>query len=348
VNAALAELLHGQGRLFGKLASLGFSVGEDVMLSSVTDEIIGSFEIEGEKLDYKRVRSSVASRLGIEDFGMVKTDRDMDGIVEMMLDAVMNCNEPLTHERLFGWHATMFPYGRSGMYKITPGEYRKGDMQVVSGGFGRETVHYEAPPPERVPAEMDEFIRWVNEAQLAPAIKAGLAHFKFVTIHPFDDGNGRIARAIADMLMSRSEGESARYYSMSARIMAERKAYYDALEDAQSFTGDVTDWLIWFTGCAKRAMSDSEKKLDTAIRTAEFWDAHAHTEVNERQRLMLNKLLTGFVGKLTTSKWAKITKTSQDTALRDINDLIAKEILTKEPPSGRSTSYTLLEMTEIL
>ena len=275
---------------------------------------------------------------------MVASSRNVDGVVEMMLDATQHYAFPLTKKRLLGWHAALFPTGYSGMYKIEVGKYRTGDMQVVSGAMGKEKIHYEAPKPDLVESEMANFLDWLNNGHISidPVLKAAIAHFWFITIHPFDDGNGRIARAITDMLLARSDDTSQRFYSVSNQILEERKVYYDVLEKTQRGDGDITNWLLWFLSCLERALINTEKILESTIIKAKFWEKHSQISLNDRQRIMLNKLLDGFDGKLTSSKWAKITKTSPDTALRDIQDLISKRILQKEAQGGRSTNYELL------
>jgi Fic family protein len=342
--ALLANVRHLQGRLLGQMENLGFQLKEEAMLSTLTLDVLKSTEIEGEILNKDQVRSSIARRLGLEVSGMVDSPRNVDGVVEMMLDATQNYMQPITTERLFGWHAALFPTGYSGMYKIEVGKYRSGDMQVVSGAMGKEKVHYEAPVAERMDAEMNRFLDWFNNtsSKIDPVLKAAIAHFWFVTIHPFDDGNGRIARAITDLQLSRSDGSPQRFYSMSNQILIERKKYYEALEKAQQGTKDITDWLIWFLSCLENALVNSGDALDSVLTKARFWEQHSQTALNDRQRLMLNKLLDGFEGKLTSSKWAKITKCSQDTAIRDIQDLINKGVLQKEAQGGRSTNCELI------
>jgi Fic family protein len=340
----LSTVRHKQGRLLGKLEGLGFRLREEATLETLTEDVIKSSEIEGEKLPADQVRSSIARRLGIEIAGEVAVSRNVEGIVEMMLDATQQYDLPLTDERLFGWHATLFSTGRSGMHKIQVGGWRddaKGPMQVVSGPMGREIVHYEAPDAGRVNAEMDKFIGWFNKTTMDPILKAAIAHLWFVTIHPFDDGNGRIARAIADMQLARADASHQRFYSMSAQIQRERNVYYDILEKTQKGNLDITKWLLWFIECLDGAISLSEENLSTVTQKAKFWDSHQSVALNERQRKMLNKLVDGFDGKLTSSKWAKIAKCSPDTALRDIQDLIEKGILEKEEGGGRSTSYRI-------
>jgi Fic family protein len=311
----------------------------------LTLDVVKSSEIEGELLNYQQVRSSIARRLGFETAGMVPTDRFTEGIVEMMLDATQKYQLLLEEERLFSWHAALFPFGRSGMYKIEVGQFRNEAMQIVSGAMGKEKVHYEAPPPETVKKDMDHFLFWFNnEMNLDPVLKAAIAHFWFIIIHPFDDGNGRIARAITDMQLTRSDESPLRYYSMSNQIMIERKQYYEVLQKVQHSQGDITEWILWFLHCLKSALLETEHTLQKILYKAKFWDVHQHTSMNERQRFMLNKLLDGFEGKLKTSKWAKINKCSADTALRDIKDLIEKGVLKQENEGGRSTNYELVEI----
>jgi Fic family protein len=295
-------------------------------------------------LNYEQVRSSIARRLGINTAGLVSSSRHIEGVVEMMLDATQRYTLPLTEKRLFGWHAALFPTGYSGPYRIEVGRYRTGEMQVVSGAMGKEKVHYEAVKPEMVKTEMVKFIDWFNnENRLDPVLKAGIAHFWFIIIHPFDDGNGRIGRAITDMLLARAEGSGERFYSMSSQILAERKHYYEILQKVQHSSGDITEWLDWFLNCLKKAMLATESTTKKIMRKAEFWKLHEHTPINERQRLILNTLFDNFEGKLQTSKWAKITKTSADTALRDIKDLIEKGILKQTDERGRNANYELVD-----
>ena len=341
----LAAVRLRQGRLIGRMQALGFRQQEEAVLTILTEDVLKSSEIEGEILDRDQVRSSIARRLGMDAGALPAAAREVEGVVEMMLDATQNFNSELTEERLFGWHASLFPTGRSGMSKIIVGAWRdekSGSMRVVSGAFGREKVHYEAPAAGRLGAEMKSFLEWFNaEDNTDPVIKAALAHLWFVTIHPFDDGNGRIARAIADMSLARSEDSSQRFYSMSAQIRLERKAYYDMLEVTQKGELDITPWLEWFLGCLDRAFDGAEQTLAAVFRKADFWKKHAVAKINERQRDILNRLLDGFVGKLTSSKWALIEKCSPDTALRDIQDLVDQGILAKDEGGGRSTSYSL-------
>lgn len=330
------------------MEGLGFQLQSEASLKTLTLDVLKSSEIEGELLDAEQVRSSIARRLGIDIAGLVPADRYVEGIVEMMLDATQQYQQLLSEDRLFGWHAALFPTGWSGMHKIVVGAWRdnkkEDPMQVVSGPTGKEKVHYEAPAADVLGTEMNQFINWFNEDNSMDAvIKAAIAHLWFVTIHPFDDGNGRIARAIADMQLARADGTSHRFYSMSAQIRKERKEYYNILEITQKGSLDITRWLAWFLQCLDRAIAATDETLGGVLKKARFWEKHAATTLNERQRIMLNKLLDGFEGKLNTSKWAKITKTSQDTALRDIQDLIEKQILVKEMSGGRNTSYLLTE-----
>ncbi|WP_341023578.1 Fic family protein [Brevundimonas diminuta] len=340
----LAAVRHRQGRLIGRMEALGFALREEAVLRTLTEDVLKSSEIEGEVLDREQVRSSIARRLGMDVVGLVPADRDVEGVVEMMLDATQNYAQPLTADRLFGWHAALFPTGRSGMTRINVGAWRtpEGDpMQVVSGPIGRERVHYEAPAADRLDAEMTAFLDWFETATPDPVLKAGVAHLWFVTNHPFDDGNGRIARAIADLALARAEGTSQRFYSMSAQIRAERKTYYEMLEATQKGDLDVTAWLLWFIACLDRAFDGAETILASVMRKARFWEALADQPLNERQRKVLNRLLDGFEGKLTNAKWAALAKTSSDTALRDISDLMQRGILERDAGGGRSTSYSL-------
>lgn len=342
----LIEVRHKQGKLLGEMQSLGFGLQTEANLRTLTLDVIKSSEIEGEILDANQVRSSIAKRLGLDIAGLVPVDRDVEGVVEMMLDATQNFTTPLTDERLFGWHAALFPTGRSGMQKIVVGNWRDNEksdpMQVVSGPLGRETVHFRAPDAEVLPDEMNAFLKWFNSAvSIDPVLKAAIAHLWFVTIHPFDDGNGRIARAITDMQLARADNSSKRFYSMSAQIRKERNAYYAILEETQKDTIDITNWLHWFLSCFDRSLSATKETLAAVLQKARFWEKHVSLTLNQRQRLMMNKLLDGFEGKLNSSKWAKITKSSSDTAVRDINDLIQKGILRKDEGGGRSTSYLL-------
>jgi Fic family protein len=343
--AALAAVRHRQGKLIGRMEGLGFQLREEAVLRSLTEEVIKSSEIEGEMLDREQVRSSLARRLGMDIGALAPVDRDVEGVVEMMLDATQGFDRPLTAERLFGWHASLFPTGRSGMSRIRVGAWRddkSGPMQVVSGALGREKVHFEAPAAEKLNDEMRAFLTWFNNpGDVEPVLAAAIAHFWFVTIHPFDDGNGRIARAVADMALARSEQSPRRFYSMSAQIRADRKGYYAILEGSQRGDLDITPWVEWFLSCLDRAFSGAETILDTVLTKARFWETHAGASLNDRQRAILNRLLDGFVGKLTSSKYALLTKCSQDTALRDIDDLIRLDILARDTGGGRSTSYSL-------
>jgi Fic family protein len=346
LSAHLAAVRHRQGRLIGRMEALGFPLQSEALLQTLTEDVLKSSEIEGEALDKEQVRSSIARRLGLDIGALAPFDRDVEGVVEMMLDATQQFDRPLTKERLFDWHAALFPTGRSGITQIKVGAWRDGSagpMQVVSGPIGRERVHFEAPAADRLDSEMTRFLAWFEApTDIDPVIKAGLAHLCFVTIHPFDDGNGRIARAIADMALARSEGSSQRFYSMSAQIRIERKAYYDTLEATQKCGMDVTPWLTWFLACLGRAFEGAEATLTSVMSKARFWEQHRDASLNERQRAIINRLLNGFEGKLTSSKWALLAKCSQDTALRDIDDLMARGALAKDAAGGRSTSYSLV------
>ncbi|MDR0895235.1 MAG: Fic family protein [Prevotellaceae bacterium] len=341
--ALLGRVRHLQGKLLGQMSGLGFELRDEALLATLTEDVLRSSEIEGEILNREQVRSSIARRLGLATSGLVDSSHHIDGVVEMMLDATRRYAEPLTKERLLGWHAALFPDGYSGMYKIEVARYRSGEMQVVSGAMGKERIHYEAPQAKEVEREMATFLAWLDaESDADPVVKAAIAHLWFVTIHPFDDGNGRIARAIADMQLARSDESDRRFYSMSAQILKERKTYYDVLEAVQHGSGDITPWLEWFLACLERALLGSEAILQSVLRKAAFWERHRDTPLNDRQRRMINRLIDGFTGKLTSSKWGKITKTSTDTALRDIQDLIDKGMLRKETSGGRSTNYELI------
>lgn len=342
VNLLLGEVRYLQGKIYGQIQSLGFSLQEETNLYNLTSDVVKSAEIEGEELNYDQVRSSVARRLGIEIGGLDSVNRNVEGVVEMILDATQNYLSPLDEERLFGWHSCLFPTGRSGMYKIEVAQWRTGEMQIVSGAMGKEKIHYEAIPAQNLQKEMDIFLDWFNHHHtLDLVLKSAIAHFWFIIIHPFDDGNGRIARAISDLLLSRSDNSNYRFYSMSSQILVQKKEYYEVLKKVQHSTGDITEWIVWFLNCLKNALNDTEKSLEKVLFKSEFWKTYENTPINERQRLMLNKLLDGFDGKLKTSKWAKITKVSTDTALRDIRDLIGKGILRQEDGGGRSTNYEL-------
>ena len=345
VAERLAAVHQGQGRLLERMEALGFRLRQEAALRGLTEEVVKSSEIEGERLDAAQVRSSIARRLGIDIGGLKPFDRNVEGIVEMMLDATGNYEQALTSERLFAWHAALFPSGRSGMSRIIVGAWRddrKGPMQVVSGPIGKEHVYFEAPAATRLPSEMEAFLDWFNrENENDWVLKAGLAQVWFVTVHPFDDGNGRVARAIADMALARSERTAQRFYSMSAQIRQEHVAYYEILEETQKGTMDVTRWMEWFLGCLHRALDGAANAFGAVLAKARFWDSLRDFAVNERQRTVLNQLLDGFDGKLTTSKWAKLTKSSHDTALRDIAGLLERGILVRNPGGGRSTSYAL-------
>lgn len=344
VNVVFGEVRLMQGKIIGQMNALGFSAKEEATLTALTLDVVKSSEIEGELLNYDQVRSSIARRLGINTAGLVSSSRHIEGVVEMMLDATQRYTLPLTEKRLFGWHAALFPTGYSGPYTIEVGRYRTGEMQVVSGAMGKEKVHYKAVKPELVKMEMDKFLDWFNnENSLDPVLKAAIAHFWFIIIHPFDDGNGRIGRAITDMLLARAEGSGERFYSMSSQILAERKLYYEVLQKVQYSSGDITEWIEWFLHCLKNAMLSTESTTQKILRKAEFWKLHEHTPINERQRLILNKLFDDFEGKLQTSKWAKIVKTSTDTALRDIKDLVEKGILKQTDEGGRNANYELVD-----
>lgn len=346
VSTPLAAVRHRQGRLTGRMESLGFQLRKDAVLATLAQDVLKSSEIEGEFLDREQVRSSIARRLGVDIGALTPADRDVEGIVDLVLDATQGYDRPLTTERLFGWHAALFPTGRSGMRPITVGAWRddrSGPMQVTSGTYGKERVHFEAPAAARVDREVARFLDWFEgPPDTDPVLKAALAHLRFVTIHPFDDGNGRIARAIADMALARSDGSSSRFYSMSAQIRIDRSNYYQMLEETQKGTLDVTGWVAWFLGCLDRAFDKAETTLAGVFKKAEFWKAHRDEPLNERQRDMLNLLLEGFKGHLTSPKWAKIAKCSQATATRDLAELVEWNILAKEA-GGRSTHYRLIE-----
>jgi Fic family protein len=348
IASRLVDIRHRQGRLIGRMEGLGFQLRTEAVLNTLTEDVLKSSEIEGETLDRDQVRSSIARRLGIDIGGLKPSDRDVEGVVEMMLDATQNYEKPLTGARLFKWHAALFPTGRNGMTRLQVGAWRndkKGPMQVVSGPMGKQSVHYEAPAANRLRNEMRYFLSWFEKKNsMDLVVKAAVAHLWFVTIHPFDDGNGRIARAIADMALARSERSPQRFYSMSAQIRQERKAYYDILEAAQKGDLDITGWLNWFLDCLGRAFVQAETILGAVLKKARFWERFAPQEFNQRQRNVVNRLLNGFEGKLTTAKWAKIANCSHDTALRDIEDLIIKNVLVKDAAGGRSTSYSLAKM----
>lgn len=333
------------GLLNGRMSMLGFNEKNQSLLSALTEELVGSSEIEGVLLNPNSVRSSIARRLGLEDDGLLVEDHYVEGLVDVMLDAIHNCRESLTDERLFGWHAALFPSGRSGMHKITVADWRKGEepMQVVSGALGHEKIHYEAPASADVPHEMKRFIEWYEHARLSPFVLAAVAHLWFVTIHPFDDGNGRISRTLADMSLARLDVDSARYYSLSAEINRHKTAYYEILERTQKGNLDITGWLLWFFGCLESAINRASGTIGRTLQKAAYWDRFRAVEINERQRKVVNRLWDGFEGKLTSSKWAKMCGCSQDTALRDINDLIVKGMLRDSGEGGRSANYLLPE-----
>ncbi|HUX79709.1 MAG TPA: Fic family protein [Alphaproteobacteria bacterium] len=343
----LTPLRHQQGRLMGRMEALGFQFKEQAVLQTLTQDVLKSSEIEGEILEPEQVRSSLAQRLGIDIGGLVTTSRDVDGVVDMMLDATQHYDQPLTKERLFGWHAALFPTEYSGLLKIKVGTWREdshGPMQVISGPYGRERVHYQAPAADKIDCEMGLFLNWFNqETTIDPVLKAGVAHLWFVTIHPFDDGNGRIARAIGDMALAQSEKNSQRFYSLSSQIRSERADYYEMLERTQKGSLDVTSWMEWFLNCLTRAIQGSENALESVLRKARFWERVSSISLNARQRKVLNLMLDdSFKGKLTTSKWAKLAKCSQDTAYRDILSLVNQGILAINSEGGRSTSYSIV------
>ena len=344
--ASLSTVRNMQGKLLGKMESIGFALKSEAFLQTLTLDVLKSSEIEGEILEPDQVRSSIARHLGMDVTGLVSSDKNVDGVVEMLLDATQNYEEPLTKERLFNWHCSLFPTERNGMYKLIVGNWRDdyhGAMQIVSGAMGKENVHFQAPDADKIDSEMAIFLQWFNnEHKLEPVLKAALAHFWFVTIHPFNDGNGRIARAITDMLLARADGSSQRFYSMSAQIKTERKEYYTILEKSQKSNLDITSWIDWFLNCLTNSLNETNFILAKVLHKHFFWMENSTLSLNDRQKSMINKLLDGFEWKLTSSKWAKINKCSADTALRDIQDLINKEILRKELAGGRSTNYELI------
>lgn len=347
LSLLLGELHLKQGKLLGYMEQLGFDLQNEALLQTLTQDVIKSSEIEGEHLDFEQVRSSIARRLGMEVGGLVASDRNVDGIVEMMLDATQNFELKLSVDRLFGWHASLFPTGRSGMTKIVVGNWRNNEkndpMQVVSGAMGKERIHYQAPDSDLLENEMDLFLEWFNnEKSIDPLMKAAIAHLWFVTIHPFDDGNGRISRAIADMQLSRADKTKRRFYSMSAQIRLERNKYYDILENTQSNGMDITPWVEWFLSCLSRAIDATDGVLESVMLKAKVLGKAKSGTFNNRQQKLLNRLMDGFEGKLTTSKWAKIAKCSQDTAARDIQDLVNKGVLVKDLAGGRSTNYLIV------
>lgn len=347
---SMAEVSRAQGFLIGRLADAGMALRNQASFSTLTDDVVKTSEIEGERLDVESVRSSIARRLGVDIGALATVDRHTEGVVEMVLDATVNCDAPVTRERLFGWHAALFPTGYSGLTKLKIGGWRddaSGPMRVVSGAIGRQCVHFEAPPTHRLVAETNRLFEWINRKSAEPPlIKAGLAHLWFVTLHPFDDGNGRIARAIGDLLLARADGSPQRFYSLSAQIQREHKAYYEILERTQKGTLDVTEWLAWFLDALQRAADHAQHTLDAVLAKAHFWQRRATMPLNERQAKLLNRLLDGFEGKLTSGKWAALAKCSPDTALRDINDLVARGVLRKSNAGGRSTSYELSDPRE--
>jgi len=343
INRVFGEVRQLQGKIIGYMDTVGFAAQEEANLATLTRDVVDSSEIEGEKLNQAVVRSSIARKLGIDTVGLNTPNRNIDGIVDMLLDATHNHSKPLTTERLCGWHAALFPTGHSGLYPIEVGRYRSGEMQIVSGAMGKEALHYEAIPAAHVHQEMEAFLTWFNlENGTDYVLKAAIAHFWFIIIHPFDDGNGRMARAISDMLLARADRRSERFYSMSSQMLVERKQYYTVLQRVQVSSGDITEWMHWFLNCLLNALKTTERIVNNIADKHLFWQKHAHIEFNERQRLVLNKLLDGFEGKLRTSKWAKMAKCSSDTALRDIKDLLDKGILRQEASGGRSTHYTLV------
>ena len=349
-NAALSTLLaqanKEQGRLKGKLEVMGFETQGEALLQTLTEDVIQSSDIEGEKLNSAQVRSSIARRLGLDIAGLVPADRNVEGVVEMMLDATQKYDSPLTAKRLIDWHAALFPTGRSGMREIIVGDWRddsEGPMQVVSGPVGRERVHFEALPAQQIPEEIARFLEWFNQPkEIDPLLAAGLAHLWFISLHPFEDGNGRIARAIADMVLAQGENSSQRSYSMSAQIREERDDYYNTLEKTQKSSLDITFWQDWFLGCLGRAIENAHENLDEALKKARFWERYAREPLNRRQIKVLNSVMDNFEGKLTSSKWAKIANCSQDSAGRDIKDLMERGALRKDPGGGRSTSYSIV------
>lgn len=341
----LAVARKNQGRLLGVLEDLGFADSLRASAVSLEEDAIQTAAIEGEILDREGVRSSIAKHLGLPEAGLRVADRAVDGLVQVLLDATRNYDTPLTVERLCGWHAALFPTGHSGLHKITVGAWRSNPMEVISGPFGKQKIHYEAPPPKALDTEMRSFFLWWAEtlSRTDGLIRAALAHLYFVTIHPFDDGNGRLARSLTDMALAQDEKTGMRFYSLSAQIMHERDAYYEILERTQKESGDVTEWLLWFLGCFDRAVASAEKTLSKVLMKAKFWNLHSETELNERQRKVLNKLLDagpgGFEGNLTTRKYLGMTKTSRSTAWREIDDMLQKGVLRALPGDGRSSAY---------
>lgn len=345
VAPLLAQVHRAQGHLLGRMHDIGLDLRDQAAVRVLTEDVLKTSEIEGEKLNRDSVRSSIARRLGVDIGALAPADRQADGVVDMVLDATQRYDEPLTVERLYGWHAALFPVGYSSLNRIRVGQWRddsQGPMQVVSGPIHRQKVHFEAPPADRLDIEVQDFLNWFNsDQQDDPVVKAGLAHLWFVTIHPFEDGNGRIARAVGDMALARAERSIQRYYSLSAQIRWEREAYYDHLEATQKSDLDVTQWLEWFLGCLLRAVQGAAETLASVLSKAHFWQRWSAVPMNDRQIKILNKLLDGFEGKLTSRKWAVIAKCSQDTALRDINELLERGVLRKLDAGGRSTAYEL-------
>jgi len=340
----LASTRHKQGRLIGKMENIGFELQTEAQLEILTQDIIMTSEIEGEHLDFQQVRSSVARKLGLDIGGLVNSDRHIDGLVEVMTDAT-NLNNELSVDRLLGWHNAMFPAGFGGLYKIKVGCWRDdstGPMQVVSGPLGRERVHFQAPPANDVANQMEKYTGWFNTpTQYDQIIKAAIGHLWFITIHPFEDGNGRIARVLTDMLLSQSDGLGIRFYSMSVQIRKERSEYYNILEKTQKGMLDITPWINWFINCLNRALDSSLDILDTVLFKHRYWTKYRGVRINDRQEKLITRLMDGFKGKLTTSKWAKMAKCSQDTALRDIQDLMNKGMMTQNIGKGKNTSYDL-------
>lgn len=348
IISSLSQVRNKQGLLTGKMEALGFNLQNETYFETLSQDVLKSSEIEGEILDTQQVRSSIAQKLGIDIGGIVESGRDVDGIVEMMLDATQNWNQELNSERLYGWHSALFPTGRSGMYKILVGQWRDdstGPMQVISGPLGKQKVHFEAPKASLISKEMKAFTYWINNTSTDDAVlKAAIAHFWYITIHPFEDGNGRIARAITDMMLCRSEKKTQRFYSMSSQIKEQKKEYYDILESSQKGTLDITQWLLWFLDCLEKSLDASNDMVIKIMAKHKFWNKHKSITFNLRQIKILELLFGNFYGNLTTSKWAKINKCSQDSALRDIQDLIKKGILIKSNSGGRSTAYQLVDI----
>lgn len=338
----VADVRLSQGKLLGRISDLGFSLDSELEVDAIAKEVSASSRIEGVHFNDAQVRSSVARSLGVFDPAPTESSREIDGAVSILLDAVTYYDQPFTYERLAGWHNALFPTGYSGLHAITVAEYRKGPMSVVSGPIGHEKVHYQAPEATDVPRLMDKFFTWLNAGKGDSLVNAAIAHLWFLTLHPFDDGNGRIARALTEAMLARSDKSKRRFYSMASYILAHREDYYTALEKAQKGTSDITTWLIWFLHALKETLNQANTSVDAVLARDRWWRMLDGVDLNERQRLMLKKLLSNFEGKLTTAKWAKICKVSPDTALRDINDLIAKGILVADKTAGgRSTSYLL-------